>query len=255
MHDEFFDHRDEVVMLSPERKAAAVVLTLTRLPQGGSILVTVLDANQEPVAGAKLVNRAYRSDVHRAVTTDTRGQCRLDDTLTLDRAGRYELEVTAPGFVAQIVAFEPGTLDRPAPVLVQLERGHRIRGRVLLPGGKPAAKARVYYNNGENANRLGGRVETDAEGHFTADNIAAGLHVLGVYVGRVRSGRRCAVAAGWPRRSDRSARAGRNRHRPRAGRRYRQSAGALPHSHHDVPHSDRRRTDGEHALRPREGQD
>jgi hypothetical protein len=42
-----------------------------------------------------------------------------------------------------------------------------------LPDGKPAAKVRVYYNEGEHGNELGGRVDTDAEGRFSLDSLPA----------------------------------------------------------------------------------
>ncbi len=93
----------------------------------------------------------------------------MDDVL--NSHGRYELNVTAKGFAPQRVGFQPGTREKPTPVRVQLEAGHRLRGRVLLADGKPAAKVRVYYNEGEHGNELGGRVDTDADGRFAIDSL------------------------------------------------------------------------------------
>jgi protocatechuate 3,4-dioxygenase beta subunit len=170
-HADFLDHEQQVVLTS-DKPLAQVDMTMPRRPRGGSILVTVVDGQGQPVAGATLINPSRRSSIERRGTTDARGECRLDDILDVN--GRYELNVTASAFAPRRVAFQPGTAAQPTPVRVQLAPGHRIRGRVLLAGGQPAAKVRVYYNEGEHGNPLGGRVDTNADGRFSLDSLPSG---------------------------------------------------------------------------------
>lgn len=166
------------VVLTAREPSAAVVLLLQRREHGGSIVVEVVDPDGKPVAGAKLVNPGGRSDIHGHGTTDASGTFLLEDVF--DTLGRHELNVKAKGFAPKRTNFKPGSAAEPSRVRVQLERGHSIRGRVLLSDGKPAAKVPVYYNEGEHGNELGGGVATDEEGRFEVDSLPAGC-VFTVY--------------------------------------------------------------------------
>jgi hypothetical protein len=83
----------------------------------------------------------------------------------------HRVFVRAPGFVPQQIDVDPGPADDPSEVSLTLQPGKTLHGQVLTPEGKPAAKVRVYYNEGEHPWTLGGRVDTDAEGKFEIDGL------------------------------------------------------------------------------------
>jgi hypothetical protein len=69
------------------------------------------------------------------------------------------------------VRVEPGPRDKPAEVAIDLEAGHRIKGRVVDDRGKPLAGVMVDFAHGRNAFSDGGRMDTDAEGRFAFDSL------------------------------------------------------------------------------------
>ena len=158
--------------LTEEQRSQGVAFLMQRRPMGGSIAVEVVGPDDQPVADAELINPSERSNVKRTGRTDAEGSCQLDDVL--NASGRYELNVKAKGFAPQRVNFEPGTAQDPTLVRVKLQPGHRIRAKVLLPDGKPAAKVWVFYNDGEHGNELGGKVDADDNGRFEVDSLPPG---------------------------------------------------------------------------------
>ena len=149
-----------------------VEVVLKRLPDEGSILVSVSDVEGNPVVGAKLKNPGTSSSMFRSGVTDKNGKCRIDRVLGI--FGRRELSVRAKGFAPFVTNFKPGTKESPQTINVVLEPGHFIRGRVLLADDQPAKKVRVYYNEGEHGDLSGGRVTTDDEGRFEIDSLPKG---------------------------------------------------------------------------------
>jgi hypothetical protein len=138
-------------------------------PYGGDCIVTVLDPNGDPIAGAAIQNAGNSTADHRDAVSDATGQGRLAN-LFASYSG-HRVFVRAKGYIPQKLNVDPGTADDPSRVTVTLQSGKTLRGQVLTPEGKAAPRVRVYYNEGEHPWSLGGRVDTDAKGKFEIDGL------------------------------------------------------------------------------------
>ena len=141
-----------------------------KVEYGGDISVTVLDGKRKPIPGATVSNYGRRSSEKRSAITDTDGKCLLQN-IYAGLIGPY-ITIKAPGFQAQKVAIEPGTIESPGEVEIQLLVGKKLRGRVLKPDGSGASGAWVNYNGGLRVGGTGGRVTTNSEGRFEIDGLA-----------------------------------------------------------------------------------
>jgi len=86
--------------------------------------------------------------------------------------GKYDVSVAVEGFAAQHVRVDAGAKD----VVFHLTKGGTIKGRVLRVDGKPAACATVMIEDEEEAASDSTEVETDPEGRFVLEHVAAGVH-------------------------------------------------------------------------------
>jgi protocatechuate 3,4-dioxygenase beta subunit len=120
------------------------------------------------------------------------------------RAGRYEAHGLAPGTyvvsvdVRGLVAPARGAEAGATDVSFRVTKGGAIKGRVLLPDGKPASVADVAIEDeGVAPARMSSSVHVDKDGNFTIPVVAAGLHRCtaeftdyfdekGRYVGEIR---------------------------------------------------------------------
>jgi beta-lactamase regulating signal transducer with metallopeptidase domain/protocatechuate 3,4-dioxygenase beta subunit len=154
-------------------RSAQVDFAVKKRPHGGSVRGVVTDKQGKPIAGAEIVNAGTSSDQVRKAKTDAEGRFLVDDVYA-DSIG-HQIAVRAKGFAPQRVEFKPGTAAKPAEVSVQLEPGHRIKGRVVDEKGKPIAGVLIYYAHGNHfpGRELGGSGETDAEGRFQFDSLPA----------------------------------------------------------------------------------
>ncbi len=157
------------VVIPVGKKQVKTNLIFNPLPYGGDCIVTVVDEQGQPIAGAALRNDGNSTSLHRDATTDKNGQGRLANMYSSYRGHR--VFVRAKGFITQELDVKPGTAKEPSEVRVTMQQGKTLRGRVVDPDGKPAANIRVYYNQGEHPWTLGGRVETDADGKFEIDGL------------------------------------------------------------------------------------
>ena len=149
-------------------------VVLKRRPRGGSVRGVVTDGQGKPIAGAAVSNR-HKSHVGvREATTDEQGRFQLDNVYE----GRYghELIVKADRFAPERVTFQPGPAEKPSEIAVQLEPGHRIRGKVVDTHGNPIPEARVYFARGNIGwdIHFGGRTITGKDGRFAFDSLPAG---------------------------------------------------------------------------------
>jgi beta-lactamase regulating signal transducer with metallopeptidase domain/5-hydroxyisourate hydrolase-like protein (transthyretin family) len=168
---EYLDERKEFRLDADKARAARLDVVLKKRPHGGSVAGLVTDRQGKPVAGAEVVNRGGSSDEVRRAKTDAQGKFLLDNVYS-DGIG-HQLVVRAKGFAPQRVEFKPGPADRPAEVAVQLEPGHRIRGRVVNEAGKPISGVSVYFAQGNHfpGMEFGGSATTDAQGRFQFDSL------------------------------------------------------------------------------------
>ncbi len=140
-------------------------VTMRRLSYGGDIQVTVVDLDDKPISGAELLNRGNSTADVRNATTNENGVAVIQNVYTGFRG--CNVAVRADGFVPQLLAVQPGTVDSPTQWRVQLEPGLTLKGRVIDAEGSPSQGVRVYYNGGEQGfNDLGGLVKTDVKGEF-----------------------------------------------------------------------------------------
>jgi beta-lactamase regulating signal transducer with metallopeptidase domain len=149
-------------------------LVLKGRPHGGTVSGAVSDAHGNPIAGATITNHGRSSREVRSATTDEFGVFLLDDVY--EGSIGHELVVKAPKFAPQRVRFTPGTPDAPGKVAIELEPGHRIRGRVVDEAGKPIRGVGVYFADGNRGSGMefGGKATTDADGRFEFDSLPTG---------------------------------------------------------------------------------
>lgn len=169
--DAYLRASHECAVASAEASTQADFQLLKR-PYGSDVRVTVLDENDQPMRAAKLTNRGNSTADVRSGETDEQGVCLLQDLFS-GYAG-CQVSVKADGYIAVQRSIDPGSIDTPSEITVNLQPGKTLRGRVILPSGEPASKLRVYYDGGENPfNGLGGRVETDADGKYEIRGLAS----------------------------------------------------------------------------------
>lgn len=164
--------RKEVTLTDGQREQR-IEIVLNRRPRGGSIAGIVTGVNGKPLAKASVVNFGRQYDDKRETTTDVKGRFVLHDLFKGD-AG-VEIFVTARGFAPADVKVEPGPVDAPPEVAVPLEAGHRVRGRVENPSGKPLAGAAVSANSPRFPWQRTPSVRTGADGKFEFDSLPEGV--------------------------------------------------------------------------------
>jgi carboxypeptidase family protein len=161
----------KTVLLSPDERNVTADFAFDKQPETGSILVHVTGPDHQPIAGARLSNRGISPQQCREGTTDAKGDCRIDNVVSL--FGRYLLAARAKGFAPDIRDFKAGTSARPNRIAIELEQGHTLRARVMLTNGRPAANARVIFDGGAAPPfRLGGEARTDRNGRVALDSLS-----------------------------------------------------------------------------------
>ena len=163
----------KTVLLRADEKNVTADFAFDKQPETGSILVHVTGPDHQPIAGARLSNRGIGPQLCREGTTDAKGDCRIDNVVSL--FGRYLLAVRAKGFAPDIRDFKAGTAARPNRIEIELEKGHTLRARVMLTNGRPAVNARVIFDSGENPWSCGGETRTDLNGRVALDGLCRGL--------------------------------------------------------------------------------
>ncbi|HWU89715.1 MAG TPA: carboxypeptidase-like regulatory domain-containing protein, partial [Kofleriaceae bacterium] len=147
-----------------------------RLAEGASVVVTVIDEAQRPIAGAEV--RGGELVERGAATTDAKGEA----TLKPVHPGYVTVSVTAAGHApggAFTTIGSPGAVGR---MTITLRKGYPVSGRVIDEAGKPIAKVKVSPAGtwfGDGGDDDGARtVITDDKGQFTIPAIATGTHKL-----------------------------------------------------------------------------
>ncbi len=159
------------IKLSKDERDVKLDFRLERRPHGGSIPGVIVDSRAQKIAGARVLNlgRTYK----REATTDQEGKFVLRDLLEGLR-GEKEIYVLARGFAPQRLAVEPGPADGTAPLLIKLETGRILRGRVESADGEPlqGAHVAVAVSRVLPARGRGEAVRTGEDGSFVVDSLA-----------------------------------------------------------------------------------
>ena len=163
-----------------QRQEAGVIVTQARQtldlkilfrPDGGTVFGTVKNKEGRPVAGATLTNTGSSSDDVRETKTDSQGRYRLENLYP--GVPKPSVVVRAAGFAPKRVEIEPGPAESPAEVVITLDPGHRIRGRVTDEGGRGLDDVTIYFAQGNNPFTTGGKGKTGKDGHFEFDSLPA----------------------------------------------------------------------------------
>jgi RNA polymerase sigma factor (sigma-70 family) len=149
-------------------------LAVKKRPHGGSVQGVVTDGHGKPIAGAEVVNNGNSSDEFRKTKTSLDGKFSIDNVYD-NGNGLHELIVKASDFSPRRFEFKPGPAARPAEVIIGLDPGHRIKGRVINEAGKPISGVQVYFAHGNSGEGIGfgGSATTDAHGRFHFDSMPA----------------------------------------------------------------------------------
>jgi hypothetical protein len=162
-----------------ETKAGARVSGIDVVMRAGyEVTGQVVDANDEPVAGALVAATDQQYGVE--MVFSEYGPMRMDH-LSTDREGRFTTRVTrgtwffavkAPGYVAKIT--EGRSVDGPADLgQIVVEEGGDLSGRVVRASGTPVEEAGISINDRALRNV---RATTDADGAFTLRELPRGTH-------------------------------------------------------------------------------
>ncbi len=141
-----------------------------RLREGGVLEVEVVDANNQPVAGARVSSEGL---VDRAQTTGADGVARLRGVPSGPSSVRVQADGYAPTTTLAFMPQSPGSVVK---VRIGLASGAPVSGRVVDADGKPVAGARVKPRSASDWIPFGQEdaVETDANGAWRFAAMPAG---------------------------------------------------------------------------------
>jgi protocatechuate 3,4-dioxygenase beta subunit len=110
--------------------------------------------------------------------TDSSGRLRLGPV----GPGNLHLTASADGFFEDYEGQKvpaPALAQAPMAATLRLERGHDLRGRVLMPDGTPAAAARVTLKHHQSSHSASySHAHTDPEGSFGFTDLGGGRYSL-----------------------------------------------------------------------------
>jgi beta-lactamase regulating signal transducer with metallopeptidase domain len=169
-----YKHQSQEIVLTDSAVSTNVNLVCEKLTYGGDAVITVLSEDGTPVEGAEVVNHSYSSFDVRTATTDSDGNARLVNMSKY--RDRCHFVIRAKGKVPTHFEIEPGSEGNPATQKVTLANGKTLRGQLLTPEGKPAARVAIFlYNVHTHSNdpqdRKWPRVFTDAQGKFESHQL------------------------------------------------------------------------------------
>ena len=151
-----------------------------RLAEGATVIVTIVDVDKRPVAGAE-VSSGYT--VKSKQTTDAKGIA----TLTPVSPGYAMIEARAQGYAPGSGFASVGSAGSTARLTITMHKGYAVSGRVIDEAGKPIAKARVSVGGAssfdwetfvDGGGTDDGAAVTDDKGQFKIPAVASGSHTL-----------------------------------------------------------------------------
>gem|GEM_PF-2801685 len=157
------------VVLNSDDRTKTLNMTLQQRLASGSIHVTVRNEMGEPLEKVTIQNHGRSSNDMKTGTTNDQGQCLLENLFRNNNG--YEIVVRAPGYAPLKVNCEPGK-ETPTEISIVLQRGHSLKGRVLLSDGSPAAGQWVFFAHGESTyGGFGDKATTDKDGRFSFNSL------------------------------------------------------------------------------------
>lgn len=141
-----------------------------RLTEGASIVVTVLQDEGKPLAGAEV-----KTDEEHVAKTDERGQA----TIAPVNPGWVAVRAVADGYAPTSAFTTIGSSGAKGQITMTLHKGYPVTGKVVDEAGRGIAKAKVSSSDGmwDFASPDDG-VTTDDKGVFAFSAIAPGSHTL-----------------------------------------------------------------------------
>lgn len=163
------------VTLSAAQPKRDLRFVLKRLPIGGALAGIVTDLSDRPIADARVANYGTEWNPNCAANTDAHGRFHLED-LRKGFDGTVSIAVAAKGFAPKMVAVKLGTTEHPGEIVVKLEPGHKIHGRIFNADGKPAPHVVISVQSQEypwNRETSPAEHTTNANGEFAIDSLPA----------------------------------------------------------------------------------
>lgn len=139
-------------------------ITMARLAKEGNCAMQVVDRSGDPIQGVQVSNSGDGDDWRSAVT-DENGHCKLNDVLRSN--GQVSAYLQAKGFKNKSVELKTSYDEDPEPMVVVLERGRTLKGRLLDPIGKPLANVRVIAESD-----MFPRTRSDEQGRFELSGLS-----------------------------------------------------------------------------------
>jgi hypothetical protein len=138
------------------------------LDSGGGIAGTVHDTNGEPVRGAFVLARPEGTDGAASMRDAGHAVTAADGGYAIEgvEPGTYRVIASATGFVTGERGSLAVTEDEHVAADFRLERGAKLRGKVVDPQGNPVAGALLFAGTPGSAAPLGGPTSSDVNGDF-----------------------------------------------------------------------------------------
>jgi protocatechuate 3,4-dioxygenase beta subunit len=142
-----------------------------RLGEGARVVVTVIDADGKPLAGAH---------VGLVVPDERTETTAADGTATLEpvHPGWVAVRAAATGYAPGAAFTQIGSAGATGHVQITLRKGVAVSGRVIDEAGKPVARAMVVTSSPWDLGSGGEPLATNAKGEFAFPALAAGSHTL-----------------------------------------------------------------------------
>lgn len=166
------DYLRKDVSTRVEQAKQRLDIVLSQRPYGGGVAGVVVDHEGRPIAGAELENMGDSTADVRSTKTGPDGRFLLENLFESRYSGK-EVVVRARGSAPTRVKVPSGPAGKPAEVEIQLQKGHRLKGRVTDDKNRPIEGVNVYFANGNTPNSTGGKTVTDKSGWFAFDSLPA----------------------------------------------------------------------------------
>lgn len=143
-----------------------------RIGAGASVIVTVTDEDQKPIAGATVKVGEEKTE-----TTDEKGIAKLSPV----RPGWVGVVASKDGYADEAAFTTVGAAGATGTIALRLRKGFFVSGKVVDERGKPIAKARVTAHDGMwdfGTDKSRDAAITDDSGAFKVGPLAAGTHSL-----------------------------------------------------------------------------
>jgi hypothetical protein len=144
-----------------------------RLAESASVVVTVRDVTEHPIEGADIRVRVGGPSKP-SLKTSGLGKARLAPLYP----GWVGIEVSASGYAPAIGVTSVGSPGATGEIMITLQRGYPVSGRVTDENGSPIELAHVTSVDGLRNSYDGASVLTNENGEFVFTAVARGIYTL-----------------------------------------------------------------------------